>query len=123
MSAQGTFDVSLEPQEDKSAPVGRMLINKKYSGDAEGLGIGQMISKRTNNGIAVYSAIEEFQGSVDGKMGAFTLIHSGYMSSETQSLDIKILAGSGSGELKGISGSLDIIKENDNHKYVLTYEL
>ena len=122
MSAHGIFEVNLEPQKDENAPVGRMLINKKYTGDIDGTGIGQMISKRTDNGAAVYFAIEEFEGSVDGKTGSFTLVHTGYMSGETQSLDIKILEGSGRGELGDISGSMDIIVEEGEHKFVLHYE-
>ena len=123
MSAHGTFEVNLEPQKDENAPVGRMVINKKYTGDIDGTGIGQMISKRTDNGVAVYFAIEEFEGSVDGKTGSFTLVHNGYMSGETQSLDIKILEGSGRGELGNISGSMDIIADEGGHKFVLLYEI
>ena len=123
MTASGSFEVELEPQDDPDAPVGRMIMKKKYTGDITGTGLGQMISKRTGGGSAAYSAIEEFEGAVDGKTGSFTLIHSGYMSKETQSLQINILDGSGQNELANISGSLEIIQEESLHKYVLTYEL
>ncbi len=122
MSASGTFEVNFEPQKDENAPAGRMIINKQYTGDVEGAGTGQMISKRTDSGTAAYSAIEEFEGAVDGKNGSFTLIHNGYMSSEIQSLEVIILPGSGSGELKNISGSMEIIQQEGKHKYVLTYK-
>ena len=123
MSVMGTFEVQLEPQKDERAPVGRMLITKKYTGGLVGSGIGQMISKRTENGVAVYSAIEEFEGSLNGKEGAFTLIHQGYMSSTSQSLDVQILEGSGAGELQGISGELFIIPKEGGHDYELKYTL
>lgn len=121
MSAEGTFDVKLEPQKDADAPAGRMTIFKEYSGDMVGKGVGQMISKRTQGGASVYSAIEEFKGTVNGKAGAFTLFHNGYMSSSKQSLEVTIVEGSGEGELKGIQGSLSIVQESGNHKYVLEY--
>ena len=79
MSANGTFEVQLTPQEDAEAPVGRMLIKKSYVGDMSGSGVGQMISKRIEDGAAVYFAIEEFSGTVMGKSGGFTLLHKGYM--------------------------------------------
>jgi len=123
MSASGTFEVHLEPQKDDYAQAGRMIISKTYTGALEGTGIGQMISKQTNNGIAVYSAIEEFDGKVNGKAGGFTLIHNGYMSSEGQSLEVKILEASGSGQLENISGELEIIQKDGVHKYELKYEL
>ncbi len=123
MSAKGTFQVILTPQVDDGFPAGRMLIDKKYEGDLDGRGIGQMISKRTGSGAAVYYAIEEFSGSVRGKSGSFTLIHRGYMSKESQSLEVEILEGSGSGELEGIKGSMMIIQEANSHAYDFNYEL
>lgn len=123
MTASGFFEVNLEQQLDESAPVGRMIINKKYTGDIEGTGIGQMISKRVDGGAAVYSAIEEFVGTVRGKSGSFTLVHIGHMSKEIQSLDVNILEGSGKDGLKDIAGEMEIIQEGGEHKYVLTYEL
>jgi hypothetical protein len=123
MIAKGIFEVDLRPQADGDFPAGRMVIDKTYSGDMTGSGKGQMISKRTESGIAVYYAIEEFSGTVQGKSGAFTLIHKGHMSAESQSLDIKILEGSGSGELENISGSKAITQDLDGHSYELVYEL
>jgi hypothetical protein len=99
-----------------------MIIDKKYSGDLLGSGIGQMISKRTA-GSSAYYAIEEFKGSVNGKNGSFTLTHSGFMSEDAQSLEVLILDGSGEGELKDISGSMSIIQDDGNHSYVLEYKL
>ena len=123
MRAIGTFEIKLEPQSDESNPAGRMLINKEYIGDINGIGVGQMISKRTESGVAVYYAIEEFVGSIAGIKGAFTFLHRGLMSDENQTLDIEILKGSSSGELYGISGSLNIIQENGMHRYELEYQL
>lgn len=123
MSANGTFEVELTAQEDPGFPVGRMQIRKTYLGDMSGSGVGQMISKRTENGTAVYYAIEEFSGSVKGQTGRFTLVHKGKMSSESQSLDVTILEGSGDGELQNISGSMQIVQDADGHRYELTFEL
>ena len=123
ISVNGTFEVDLTPQEDIESPAGRMLIRKTYLGDMNGSGSGQMISKRTDSGVAVYYAIEEFCGSVKGKIGGFTLVHKGHMSKESQSLEVTILEGSGSGELQNISGSMLIIKDENGHGYELTFEL
>lgn len=123
MNAAGTFDVSLEPQDDVDIPAGRMVIDKVYSGDLSGTGRGQMISKRTEGGSAVYFAIEEFSGSANGKKGAFTLIHKGYMNQESQMLDVDILGGSGSGELESISGKMSITQDSGGHSYQLEYEI
>lgn len=123
MAVAGSFDITLSPQNEDAAPAGRMLINKHYSGGMQGTGVGQMISKRTAGGAAVYSAIEEFNGTIAGKQGGFTLFHTGFMSATKQTLDITIVEGSGSGELSGISGNLTIKQENGQHYYELDYQL
>ena len=64
MTAKGPFEVNLTPQDDADSPAGRMVIDKTYLGDINGSGIGQMISKKTESGTAVYFAIEEFSGSM-----------------------------------------------------------
>lgn len=123
MEAKGTFEVKLDPQSDSKAPAGRMLIDKSYSGDFVGNGKGQMLSKRTTSGSAVYSAIEEVEGHISELSGSFTLIHLGAMSSKGQSLEVKIVNGSGTGDFENISGTLDIIQADGNHLYVLNYSL
>jgi hypothetical protein len=123
MTANGTFDVDLTPQEDGAYPAGRMLIKKTYQGDMSGSGTGQMISKRTENGAAAYYGIEEFSGSVSGKSGSFTLVHQGLMSKQSQLLEVTILEGSGSDELQNISGSMQILQDANGHSYELTFEL
>lgn len=123
ITAKGNFEVKMTPQQDDEAPAGRMTLNKSFEGEMAGTGTGQMISKRLENGTAVYFAIEEFSGTIHGKSGGFTFLHKGSMDSESQSLEIEILAGSGSDELEKISGSMNIIQEGGNHAYELTYEL
>lgn len=122
MIAKGAFEVDLQPQADADAPAGRMIIDKVYSGDVIGTGKGQMISKRTESGAAAYFAVEEFVGSVKGKNGAFTLLHNGYMSKDSQTLRIEVLQGSGSGELENIGGSMTIVQGSDGHTYELEFE-
>jgi len=123
MSAKGTFEVSLDPQTDEGFAAGRMLIDKTYAGDIVGRGVGQMISKRIEQGAAVYFAVEEFSGTVMGKNGTFTLIHKGHMDRDSAAMDVAILEGSGSDELSGISGSMIIAQNDDGHSYELKYEL
>ncbi|REL27830.1 DUF3224 domain-containing protein [Thalassotalea euphylliae] len=121
MTATGSFSVKLDPQQDRKTPAGRMLISKVYSGDIVGTGIGQMISKRTESGNAVYYAIEEVSASLAGKKGTFTLLHSGVMSVQGQQLSIQVMSGSGTGELAGISGDCIIEQKDGEHFYQFNY--
>jgi len=121
MQASGHFEVKLEPV-DETPAAGRMLINKVYFGSLEGVGKGQMLSKRTP-GTSVYSAIEEVRGTLNGKSGSFTLFHTGQMSSEGSNLHVIIVEGSGTGELENISGLMGITQNDGEHHYTLEYSL
>ena len=123
MKVTGRFEIRLTPQEDAQAPAGRMILDKTYQGAMTGGAVGQMISKRIAGGTAIYYAIEEFTGSLDGREGAFTLLHRGRMNSEGQSLEVTILEGSGSGDLEGITGAMNISQGPEGHAYELQYEI
>ena len=60
---------------------------------------------------------------MDGKEGGFTLVHKGQMDSESQSLEVTILEGSGTGELQSVSGSMDIAQDAAGHSYKLRFTL
>ncbi len=122
MKAIGEFDVDLVVQSDAEFEAGRITIDKVYRGDLVGVGKGQMLSKRTEvQGSAGYVAIEQVEGTLEGKSGSFTLQHSGLMTRGEQSLTVTIIPDSGEGDFKGISGSLDIIIEEGKHFYKMDY--
>ena len=123
MLASGKFEVNLEPQTEDRFDSGRLLIEKHYMGELVGIGRGQMLSKRTDSGVAIYSALEEVSGTIDIKTGCFTLYHRGYMSSSKQDLDIVIVEGSGTGDFEGISGELKIEQKDGNHFFELSYHI
>jgi hypothetical protein len=128
-SAKGTFDVKITPQASDLAPegpnLGRMSLDKQYHGDLEASAKGEMI---TAAGIAVkesaaYSAVERVTGALHGKKGTFALQHTGVMTRGTPSLNITVVPDSGTGELAGLTGKMDIIIEGKQHSYVFEYEI
>ena len=68
-------------------------------------------------------AIEHFTGSVGGTTGSLAMQHSGTMNRGDAQLTVTILPESGSGELAGISGTLDIDNDEGQHSYVLDCQL
>ncbi len=79
MTANGEFSVTLENQDDIHFEAGRMTLDKTFTGDLHGHSKGQMLSHRTQSGSAGYVAIEHVTGTLDGRMGTFSLQHSGTM--------------------------------------------
>lgn len=129
MRASGTFEVKLAPVGNDSTPegpnLGRMSMDKMFKGDFEGIGKGEMITAAgiTVKESAAYSAVERLTGTLHGKKGSFALQHTGIMDRGKPSLNITVVPDSGTGELAGLTGKLDIIIEGKDHKYVFDYSL
>src|SRR3954466_561041 len=66
--AGGTFDVTVVPQKDEGIgdpTVARMAIDKRYHGDLEGSGLGQMLAGMGDvKESGVYVAIERVRGTL-----------------------------------------------------------
>ncbi|MFI5592504.1 DUF3224 domain-containing protein [Amycolatopsis sp. NPDC051758] len=97
----------------------RVAISKTFTGAVEGTSTVEMLTA-SNATSRAYVAFERLDVSVDGRKGAFVLHHS----ADDSGLTLKILTGSGSGELTGISGSASIeMDAEQNHTFTLTYEI
>lgn len=126
--AKGTFEVSMKPlsETDSSAgaKLGRMSIDKQFSGDLAGTGKGEMLSAVTEvKGSAGYVAIERVAGTLNGRKGSFVFQHSGTMNRGAPQLSITVVPDSGTDELSGIAGSFQINIVEGKHFYEFAYTL
>lgn len=126
--ATGTFEVKLLPQPLANAEagplMGRLSINKTFSGDLQATSQGEMLSAGTaEKGSAGYVAMECVTGTLQGRSGSFVLQHSGTMNRGAPQLTVSVVPDSGTGELAGISGTLSINIEGGKHFYTMDYEL
>lgn len=122
--ATGTFDVTLTPQPTDASPLGRMRIDKQFHGDLEGTGRGEMLAFSSDvEGSAGYVAMERVTGTLHGRRGSFVLQHSGTMERGAQHLQLTVVPDSGTGQLTGLSGSMQIIIAEGTHSYVFDYTL
>lgn len=129
MQVTNTFEVSLNPVEAYAEGVdgnqlGRMTLDKTFRGALDAVSQGEMLSAMTSiQGSAGYVAIEQVKGSLNGKQGTFVLQHFGIMQNGEDRLVLEVVPGSGTGELRGLSGSMDIEIKGGQHYYIFDYEL
>lgn len=128
MSASGPFSVKMEPQTQDEASEsqvpGRMLLDKEFHGDLEATSKGQMLTALTAvEGSAGYVAIERVSGTLAGRRGTFALQHSGIMTRGTQQLTITVVPDSGTEQLVGLAGTMEIDIVDGKHSYNLAYTL
>ena len=127
--AKGSFEVKVvpqgEPEKTDGGTLGRMSIDKQFHGDLEGTSKGEMLSAMSNvKGSAGYVAMERVTGTLRGRSGSFVLQHNATMTRGKPELNIIVVPDSGTGQLTGLSGKLNIIIAPDGkHSYEFDYTL
>lgn len=126
--AAGSFTVSMKPAAPTEragvTTLGRMVLEKAYSGELAATGSGEMLTAVTDTkGSASYVAIEQVTGVLLGRQGSFTVHHTGTMSGGVNQLAIGVVPDSGTGELAGITGELRLQVVDGEHRYELLYSL
>ncbi len=124
--ATGTFEVKIKPLGTAAddAALGRMSVNKEFQGDLQGTSKGEMLTAGTSiKESAAYVAVEKVTGTLKGHSGSFELVHRGLMTRGTPQLEIMVVPDSGTEQLTGLSGRLDIKIEGGKHYYEFQYTL
>ena len=109
--AEGTFDVKTSPiapdEATSGTPIGRFALDKQFHGDLVATSKGEMLGAgNPATGTAGYVAIEHVTGTLARHSGSFALQHFGTMEHGNFELTVKVVPGSGTGDLAGISGSM-----------------
>ncbi len=138
MHATGPFDVTVAPvinpaTPETPAPYPRYSLKKHYSGPLEADALGEMLSGGDpRSGTAGYVAMETVTGSLDGHAGSFQLMQMGTVEAGKLTPEGKpvppelravVVPGSGTGALKGLTGTLRIDNNAGKHTYTLDYTL
>jgi hypothetical protein len=125
----GEFEVKLKPQktdnpEAESAGLSRMSLDKQFHGALEATSKGEMVSVMSEvKGSGVYVAIERVTGTLGGRSGSFVLDHRGVMTRGTPELSVMVGPDSGTGDLIGLTGEMQIKFPDGKHFYEFSYSL
>lgn len=126
--AIGPFDVKISPlalsEQSADPKLGRMAIEKQYHGDLEATAKGEMLTGQSEmKDSGVYVAVERVTGTLKGKRGSFAMYHTGVMNRGKPELKITVVPGSGTNELQGLTGTMNIKIDNGKHSYDFEYSL
>jgi hypothetical protein len=129
MLALGAFETSTSQATPYDSVEGvvfsRSRAQRRFSGDLTGEGRLEMLGARTPTpGSAGYVALERIAGELQGRCGTFCLLHTALMGPgpERRSLRMQIVPDSGTGELRGIRGEMEVHVEGGVRGYRLSYE-
>jgi hypothetical protein len=128
MIVKGTFDITVTPEPPYDVVDGvtlaRARVDKRFVGPLDATSQVHMIGARTPvDGSAGYVAIERVTGTLEGRRGTFVLQHTGSMTRGALSLAVTVVPDSGTGDLKGISGRMDIQIVEGKHFYAFNVEM
>ena len=129
LHATGPFEVKLDPQapDEKGggAAIARIFIDKQFHGDLEATSKGTMLAAGTGakGSSGGYVALEIVTGSLKGHTGTFVLQHSATMNRGVPHLSVTVVPDSGTGQLTGLAGTMDIIIADGKHSYDFEYTL
>lgn len=125
--ATGKFDVKVTPIPAEGAAAGafaRHALAKAFHGDLEAISEGEMMSVGGADGSGAYVALETVRGTLHGRTGTFSLAHRGTMRQGAGfELSVVVAPGSGTGDLTGIDGTMEILIAGREHSYELSYTL
>ena len=134
MRANGTFSVKVfnptsltpEPAIETALPVGVVLMEKHFDGGIAGRSATVFTAAfNQTTDVGTYVAMESFEGTVDGREGAFNFVHSASTGGSDRSAEyFAIVPSSGTGQLAGISGTGGLAIDPDGtHRIWLDYEV
>ena|SRR5437868_2550858 len=125
-TVRGKFEIKSAPAntDDNIKKMGGMAMtfDKVFSGALEltsKVSMFGIMNKELGSG--GYIALEMLEGSVEGKKGSFLLQHSCFMNRGAQEQLIRVIPDSGTGELKGIGGTMTIEIVEGQHVYDVSY--
>jgi len=126
--ANGNFVLQWDedpPYDDgEGAKLANVTVTKKFHGDLDADSVARLITTTSEvEGSMGYIGVERVIGTLHGKKGTFVMQHSATMNRGVGAISVVILPDTGTGELKGISGSLSVEITPEAHKYTIDYEL
>ena len=98
----------------------RGTVKKTFEGELAGDSTGEILLCSSADGSAAYTVIERVSGELCGRTGTFVLMHNAtHTPAETSRALGQIVPNSGTGKLRGISGTIEF-KSGENGKVNLS---
>jgi len=97
-------------------------VTNDFTGIIEGKGTLTYLMAYTTEMTGEFFGYEQLTGSIDGRKGSFVLQHSGAFDGPKVVAEWKVVPGSGSGDLTGLSGSGRFVSIHGEDSTAYTFE-
>lgn len=101
----------------------RAQVKTSFAGDVEGSGTVEYLMMYRDDGTASFLGFELVQGSLAGRSGSFVVEHRGTYEGGIAKAESRVVPGSGSGDLRGLTGEGGFEAPSGGGIFTLRYEL
>jgi len=101
----------------------RATVTKTFTGDLEGKSVVEYLMMYRPDGAAAFVGVERVEGKLAGREGTFVLEHRGTYEEGTARAVCRVLPGSGTGALGGLSGEGGFAARGTEAPFSLDYDL
>ena len=107
--AEGTFtvagwDESTYQELDGKGKLTKARMTFDFAGGVQGQGVSETLMCYREDGTAVFTGLQRMVGQVAGRSGSYVLLADGSYDGAVATTDWKVVEGSGTGELTGLTG-------------------
>lgn len=83
----------------------RASCRQTYTGELSGSSVLEYLMVYRSDGSAVFTGLEQLEGTLADRKGSFVLRHTGVFSEGTARMTLEVVQGTGTEELKGLVGN------------------
>jgi hypothetical protein len=105
----------------ESPTLSRITVKKTFDGELKGESTGELLMCAAADGSAGYTIMDRVSGELCGRRGSFVMIHGG--TTDVMGAGGKIVPGSGTDELRGISGTVEFKSDENGKSIILDFTL
>ena len=125
--ATGAFEITAWEQVpyDESAEgpkLARATVRKTFRGELEGESTAELLLCADDAGGIAYTALERVVGRVGDRSGSFLLLHGAMRGGDMTRSHGRVVPDSGTGELRGLRGEVEITHDEQGAVFVLDYD-
>ena len=126
--ATGTFEITSWDEQpfhegDDGRKLTRASVTQHHTGDLDGDAAVEYLMSYQPDGTATFVTLQRFDGAVAGRRGSFVLQGEGAFADGVAQAPLRIVDGSGTGDLAAISGGGSFRAKGHDTSFALEYEL
>ncbi len=118
------WDIKPFDETPDSPTLSRGTVKKTFDGELKGESIGEILMYSAADGSAGYTIMDKVSGELCGRKGSFVIMHrAAHTPVETSRAVGSIAPNSGTGELRGLSGTVEFKSDENGKSIILDFAL